>query len=106
VRGLHFQAATFSEKKLVRCTKGVVFDVIIDLRPASATYGHRIAIELSAATRNCAYVPAGCAHGFQTWLADCEVEYLITPEYVAAAARGIRWDDPAIAIAWPIKERL
>jgi dTDP-4-dehydrorhamnose 3,5-epimerase len=104
VRGLHFQAAPFSETKLVRCTKGAVFDVIVDLRSASATYGDWTAIELSAAARNCIYVPAGCAHGFQTLLADCEVEYLITPEYVAAAAYGIRWDDPGIAIAWPIKE--
>jgi dTDP-4-dehydrorhamnose 3,5-epimerase len=104
VRGLHFQAAPFSETKIVRCTRGAVFDVIVDLRPACATYGRWIAIGLSATARNCVYVPAGCAHGFQTLHADCEVEYLITPEYIASAARGIRWDDPGIAIDWPIKE--
>jgi dTDP-4-dehydrorhamnose 3,5-epimerase len=104
VRGLHFQAAPHWETKIVRCTRGAVFDVVVDLRPGSATVGQWAAIELSAAARNAVYVPAGCAHGFQTLAADCEVEYLITPEYVPSAARGIRWDDPAIAIDWPIKE--
>jgi len=104
VRGLHFQAAPHLETKVVRCTRGAVFDVVVDLRPGSATVGQWAAIELSAAARNAVYVPAGCAHGFQTLAADCEVEYLITPEYVPSAARGIRWDDPAIAIDWPIKE--
>ena len=104
VRGLHFQAAPHLETKVVRCTRGAVCDVVVDLRPGSATVGQWAAIELSAAARNAVYVPAGCAHGFQTLAADCEVEYLITPEYVPSAARGIRWDDPAIAIDWPIKE--
>src|ERR1700730_18433320 len=98
VRGLHFQAAPHWETKIVRCTRGAVFDVVVDLRPGSATVGRWVAIQLSAAARNAVYVPAGCAHGFQTLAADCEVEYLIRPEYVPAAARGIRWDDPSLAI--------
>jgi dTDP-4-dehydrorhamnose 3,5-epimerase len=106
VRGLHFQAAPFAETKIVRCTRGAVFDVIVDLRPGSATVGQWAAIELSATARNAVYVPAGCAHGFQTLAADCDVEYLIAPEYVPSAARGIRWDDPALAIDWPIKEEI
>jgi dTDP-4-dehydrorhamnose 3,5-epimerase len=104
VRGLHFQASPFSETKIVRCTRGVVFDVIVDLRPASGTFGRWIGIELSGMARNAVYVPADCAHGFQTLHDDCEVEYLITPEYVPSAARGIRWNDPHVAVDWPIKE--
>jgi dTDP-4-dehydrorhamnose 3,5-epimerase len=106
VRGLHFQAPPFAETKIVRCTHGAVFDVIVDLRPDSATFGRWVGIELSAEARNAVYIPAGCAHGYQTLLADCEVEYLITPEYVASAACGIRWDDPRIAIDWPIREAI
>jgi dTDP-4-dehydrorhamnose 3,5-epimerase len=104
VRGLHFQAAPFSETKLVRCIAGTVFDVIVDVRPASPTFGRWVAVELSAAARNAVYIPAGCAHGFQTLHTDCELEYLITPEYVPSAARGIRWDDAKLAIEWPIKD--
>jgi dTDP-4-dehydrorhamnose 3,5-epimerase len=103
VRGLHFQAAPFCETKLVRCIRGSVFDVVIDLRPNSPTIGRWLAIELSQTARNAVYVPAGCAHGYQTLLADCEVEYLVTPEYTPSAARGVRWDDPGIGIDWPIK---
>ena len=104
VRGLHFQAAPHLETKVVRCTRGAVCDVVVDLRRGSATVGRWVAIELSASARNAVYVPAGCAHGFQTLVADCEVEYLITPEYVPSAAQGIRWDDASLAIDWPIKE--
>jgi dTDP-4-dehydrorhamnose 3,5-epimerase len=104
VRGLHYQAAPHWETKIVRCTRGALFDVIVDLRRGSATLGRWVSVELSASARNAVYVPAGCAHGFQTLAADCDVEYLITPEYVSAAARGIRWDDASLAIEWPIKE--
>jgi dTDP-4-dehydrorhamnose 3,5-epimerase len=104
VRGLHFQAAPFSETKIVRCTHGAVFDVIVDLRLASGTFGRWIGIELSATARNAVYIPENCAHGFQTLLDDCDVEYLISPEYVPSAARGMRWNDPRVAIEWPIKE--
>jgi len=106
VRGLHFQAAPHGETKLVRCTRGAVFDVVVDLRRGSATRGRWGAIELSASARNAVYVPAGCAHGFQTLEPDSEVEYLITPEYVPSAARGIRWNDPSLAIDWPITDEV
>ncbi len=103
VRGLHYQAAPFLESKLVRCTRGVVFDVIVDLRRTSSSYRRWCAVELSAENRTAVYVPQGCAHGFQTLVDDCELEYLITPEYVPDAARGVRWDDPVIAVDWPIR---
>jgi dTDP-4-dehydrorhamnose 3,5-epimerase len=106
VRGLHFQAAPHSETKIVRCTRGTVFDVLVDLRSGSASAGRWTAVELSASARNAVYVPAGCAHGFQTLEPDCEVEYLITPEYVPSAARGIRWNDPNLAIDWPITDEV
>ena len=104
VRGLHYQAAPHWETKVVRCTRGAIFDVVVDLRRGSATLGRWAAVELSASARNAVYVPTGSAHGFQTLAADCDVEYLITPEYLPSAATGIRWDDPTIAIDWPIKE--
>ena len=104
VRGLHFQAAPFTETKLVRCVRGAIFDVIVDLRPKSPTFGRWCALDLSASAWTSIYIPEGCAHGYQTLRDDCEVEYLTTPEYAPAAARGIRWDDPAIAIAWPIPD--
>lgn len=102
IRGLHFQAPPFAETKLVRCTRGVMFDVIADLRPQSATYRRWCSVELSAARRIAVYIPEGCAHGFQTLVDDCEVEYLITPEYVPSAARGVRWDDASLRIDWPL----
>jgi dTDP-4-dehydrorhamnose 3,5-epimerase len=102
VRGFHFQAPPFTETKLVRCVAGALFDVIVDLRPASPTFRRWCSVELSAASRLAAYVPAGCAHGYQARVDNCEIEYLITPEYVAEAARGVRWDDPALGVPWPI----
>jgi dTDP-4-dehydrorhamnose 3,5-epimerase len=102
VRGLHFQIAPFSETKLVRCIRGAVFDVIVDLRPKSPTFRRWCSVELLADWRNAVYIPEGCAHGFQTLVDDCELEYLITPEYVPSAARGVRWDDALLAINWPI----
>jgi dTDP-4-dehydrorhamnose 3,5-epimerase len=102
VRGLHFQIAPFAETKLVRCIRGAVFDVIVDLRPKSPTFRHWCSVELLAIRRDAVYVPEGCAHGFQTLADDCELEYLITPEYVPSATRGVRWDDALLAINWPI----
>lgn len=106
VRGLHFQAEPFAETKVVRCLRGAVFDVIVDLRLRSSTFGQWCATRLLAEERNAVYVPQGCAHGFQTLLDNCELEYLMTPDFDAASARGIRWDDPALAIAWPITENV
>lgn len=104
VRGLHFQAGPNAETKVVRCVRGAVFDVIIDLRPLSPTFGQWCATSLLADERNAVYVPKGCAHGFQTLLDDCELEYLMTPAFAPLSARGIRWDDPILAIEWPITE--
>lgn len=102
LRGLHFQAPPHEEVKIVRCTAGAIYDVIVDLRRDSATFARWHAEELTAENRAMLYVPAGCAHGFQALADDSEVYYEITPRYVAEAARGVRWDDPDLAIAWPV----
>jgi dTDP-4-dehydrorhamnose 3,5-epimerase len=101
LRGLHYQAAPHAETKLVRCTAGAVFDAIVDLRPESDSYGRWFAAELSAANRRSLYIPAGCAHGFLTLTDAAELLYMISTDYVPGAARGLRWDDPAIGIRWP-----
>ena len=101
LRGMHYQAVPHAETKLVRCTAGAVFDAIVDLREASRSYGRWFGTELSAANRRALYIPAGCAHGFLTLTDGAEVLYQISSDYVAAAARGLRWNDPAIGIAWP-----
>ena len=101
LRGLHYQAAPHEEAKLVRCTRGAMFDVAVDLRPGP-TYGQWVGAELSAANRHALYLPPGVAHGFQTLSDDCEVFYQISPDFVPEAARGIRYDDPAIGIDWPL----
>jgi dTDP-4-dehydrorhamnose 3,5-epimerase len=101
LRGMHFQAAPHEEAKLVRCTAGAIFDVALDLRPASATFKEWFGAELSAENRRALYVPEGCAHGFLTLTDDSEVLYQISEFYAPAAARGVRWDDPAFGIEWP-----
>jgi dTDP-4-dehydrorhamnose 3,5-epimerase len=102
LRGLHFQAGNHQETKLVRCTSGSIFDVIVDLRKASPSYGQWCCRELSAENRTSAYIPEGFAHGFQCLENDCEVEYQISKEYVAEAFSGIRYNDPDLAIEWPL----
>jgi len=102
VRGMHFQKGPHEEVKLLRCIRGAIHDVLIDIRPDSPTYGRWEAYELTAENRRQLYVPAGLAHGFQTLLPDTEVGYLISAFYAPAAAAGIRHDDPAFAIAWPL----
>jgi dTDP-4-dehydrorhamnose 3,5-epimerase len=101
LRGLHYQAAPHGESKLVRCARGSLFDVAVDLREDSPTRGQWHGVELSAAAGNAFYIPAGLAHGFQTLEDDTEVHYLMGDPYVPEAARGVRWDDPAFAIEWP-----
>jgi dTDP-4-dehydrorhamnose 3,5-epimerase len=101
LRGLHYQAPPHEEAKLVRCTAGAVFDVVVDLRPGSSTFKHWLGIELSAENHRMVYIPEGFAHGFQTLADDTEVFYQISTVYVAEAARGIRWDDPELGIRWP-----
>lgn len=102
VRGMHFQAAPHQETKVVRCTMGAIYDVIIDLRPESATFKHWLAVELSAQNRLMLYIPKGFAHGFQTLVNDTEVAYQMGTFYEPGAGRGVRWDDPAFQIEWPL----
>lgn len=102
LRGLHYQVPPHEEDKLVRVTRGAIFDVIVDLRPDSSTRGMWFGAEISAESRRQIYVPKGFAHGFQTLRDDTEVFYEMTTPFHAAAARTIRWDDPTIAVAWPL----
>ena len=101
LRGLHYQAEPYPEAKLVRCTAGSVYDVVVDLRPESHAFRRWFAVELTASSRRALYVPAGVAHGFQTLVAGAELLYMIDRPYAPGAARGVRWDDPALGIEWP-----
>jgi dTDP-4-dehydrorhamnose 3,5-epimerase len=102
LRGLHYQAAPHEEAKLVRCVRGSAYVVIADRRPKSASYRRWIAAELTADNRRALYVPPGCAQGYQTLADDTELLYQMTTAYAPQSARGIRHDDPAFAIAWPL----
>lgn len=101
LRGLHLQTAPHAEAKLVRCTRGAIFDVAADLRPGSPTFGQWVSANLTANNGLGFHVPEGCAHGFQTLADDTDVTYDISVSYAPEAARGVRWDDPDLAIAWP-----
>ena len=101
LRGMHFQAAAAAEDKLVRCTAGAIFDAIVDIRRGSKTHGQWFGVELSAANRRQLYIPKGFAHGFLTLAGETEVFYQISTPFVPTAARGVRWNDPAIGVAWP-----
>ncbi|HEV8629155.1 MAG TPA: dTDP-4-dehydrorhamnose 3,5-epimerase [Thermoanaerobaculia bacterium] len=101
LRGLHFQAAPYAEAKLVRCSRGAIFDVVVDVRPGSPTRGRHVSVTLSADDGRQVYVPAGFAHGFQTLLDATEVSYQISAPFSAAHGRGFRYDDPTLAIPWP-----
>ena len=103
LRGLHYQAGPHAETKLVRCTKGSVYDVVVDLRPESPTFKDWVGVVLSAANHRMLYIPQGCAHGFLTLEPESEVFYQMSEFYNPQAARGMRWDDPAFQIAWPKK---
>ncbi|HZS83865.1 MAG TPA: dTDP-4-dehydrorhamnose 3,5-epimerase [Stellaceae bacterium] len=102
VRGLHFQRAPAEEEKLVRCTRGAIWDVIVDLRRQSPAFRQWQAFELTAESYRALYVPKGFAHGFQTLAPDTEVSYQISAFYTPEAADGLRYDDPALAIPWPL----
>lgn len=102
LRGMHYQAKPHEEVKLVRCTLGAIYDVIIDLRPMSATFRQWSGVELTAANRKAHYVPEGFAHGFQTLEDDTELFYLMSESYHPESARTVRWDDPRIAVTWPL----
>ncbi|MGB9736934.1 MAG: dTDP-4-dehydrorhamnose 3,5-epimerase [Chloroflexus aggregans] len=102
LRGMHFQHAPYAETKLVRCIRGAIYDVIIDLRPDSPTYKRWIGVTLTAANRLALYVPEGFAHGFQTLEDDTEVFYQVSQYYTPSAEGGVRFDDPAFSIKWPL----
>lgn len=101
LRGMHWQMPPFAEAKLVRCTQGAIYDVIVDLRPDAETFLQWIAVHLTAKNRRALYVPKGFAHGFQTLAENTEVFYQMSDFYVAEAARGFRWNDPSFKIDWP-----
>jgi len=103
LRGMHFQAAPYEEKRLVRCTRGKIFDVIIDLRPESYSYKKWEGVELSDENYKMLYIPDGFAHGFQTLEDNTEVFYQISEFYRPEYSRGVRWDDKAFQIKWPLK---
>lgn len=102
LRGMHYQAAPAEEAKLVRCIRGAIHDVVVDVRPGSATFGRHAAVELSADNRLALYVPPGLAHGFQTLADDTELYYQMSAEYAPELARGFRHDDPGLGISWPL----
>jgi dTDP-4-dehydrorhamnose 3,5-epimerase len=102
LRGLHYQVPPHQEAKLIRCTRGAVFDVIVDLRPDSPTRGQWIGAELSEENSLMLYAPEGFAHGYQTLVDNTETYYLTSASYAASAARGVRYNDPAFGISWPL----
>ena len=102
VRGMHYQEAPHAEAKCIRCTRGAIFDVIVDLRPESATRGQWFGVELTADNGLMLYAPEGFAHGYQTLADDTEMYYLTSAPYAPSAARGVRFDDPALRIDWPM----
>lgn len=101
LRGMHYQAAPHGEAKLVRCTRGAAFDVLVDLRSHSPTFRRFAAVRLTSDNRKSVYIPDGCAHGFQTLQNDTELWYQISHPHRPDQARGVRWNDPAFGIPWP-----
>jgi dTDP-4-dehydrorhamnose 3,5-epimerase len=106
IRGMHYQIAPHEEAKLMRCIRGAIFDVIIDLRPDSPTCKKWFGIELSAENRKMLYVPEGFAHGYQSLTDDAETFYMVSALYAPESERAVRWNDPAFSIVWPITENL
>jgi dTDP-4-dehydrorhamnose 3,5-epimerase len=104
LRGLHYQAAPYEEAKLVRCTRGRAWDVMVDLRRGSPTRACWLAVEISAENRRMVYLPEGFAHGFQALADDTELFYQMSAPYRAEAVRGVRWDDPTLRISWPVAD--
>jgi len=102
LRGMHWQQPPHAEAKLVRCLRGTIFDVVVDVRPGSPTFGRHQSFVLSAENLRQLYIPEGFAHGFQTLTDDCMLHYQMSASFSAESARGFRWDDPAVAISWPL----
>jgi len=105
LRGMHYQMAPYQEAKLIRCTRGAIHDVILDLRRGSPAFKRHVAVQLDAEGGRMLYVPEGVAHGFQTLADDTEVFYQMSEFYAPDHARGVRWDDPAFGITWPADDR-
>ncbi len=106
LRGLHYQAPPHAEVKIVRCVRGAVYDVVVDLRPDSPTFKQRVGVELTADNGRLLYAPEGTAHGYLTLTNDTELIYMTSFPYTAQAARGVRFDDPVFAIEWPAEVRV
>ncbi len=106
LRGMHYQNKPHEEAKLLHCIRGAIHDVILDLRSDSATFKQWLAIELNAEERTLLYIPKGCAHGFQTLVDDTEVFYAMSQSYHAESAKGVRWNDPAFSMQWPIAQKV
>jgi len=106
LRGMHYQAAPHGQVKIVRCTTGAIYDVIIDLRAGSATFKQWVGVELTARNGNMLYIPKDFAHGFQTLADDTEVFYQMSEVYIPESGRGVRWNDPAFGVTWPRLERI
>jgi dTDP-4-dehydrorhamnose 3,5-epimerase len=106
LRGMHYQKHPFEETKLIRCTKGAIYDVVIDLRTDSSTYRNWFGIELSESNYKMLYVPEKFAHGFITLKDNCEVNYLVTQFYTPGCEAGLRWNDPRIGIKWPLEVKV
>ena len=104
LRGMHYQAEPYPETKLVRCTMGAIYDVAIDVRPASPTFRQWVGVHLTAENRRMFYIPAGFAHGFQTLVENCEVFYQMSEFYHPDKSRGMRWNDPVFGIDWPLPD--
>jgi dTDP-4-dehydrorhamnose 3,5-epimerase len=102
VRGMHYQAAPSTETKLIRCTRGAIWDIIVDMRPDSPSYRQSFGVELTAENRKALYVPQLFAHGYQTLRDDTEVVYQVDEFYAPQHERGVRWDDPRLALRWPV----
>ncbi len=102
LRGIHYQLPPWREAKTVRCTRGAIYDVVVDLRPDSPAYRQWFGIELAAGNHYMLYVPEGCAHGCQTLMGDTEMYYQTSQPYAADYARGVRYDDPAVGVCWPL----
>jgi dTDP-4-dehydrorhamnose 3,5-epimerase len=104
LRGLHYQTGPSAEMKLVRCTAGALYDVLLDVRPDSPACGRWIGVELSAGNRRSLFIPEGVANGFQTLVDGTEVHYQMSTRYAPETARGVRWNDPAVGIEWPLPD--
>jgi dTDP-4-dehydrorhamnose 3,5-epimerase len=106
LRGMHYQAAPYEEAKLIRCTMGAIYDVIMDLRPNSLTYREWVYTELTSDNRRMIHVPKGFAHGFLTLTDNSEIFYMMSESYVPGFGRGIKWNDPVLGITWPAEVRV